>query len=153
MKSCFTCELVSRRDANTAPPWDAIWRTAHWDVVHSYNTRLLGWLVLVSRRHISALHEMNSAESSELGTLIQQTSIALKQTVHCDKTYVMQFAEDAEHPHVHFHIVPRMPNQPDEYKATNVFNYLVEDLELRVSEDKMNQLATQIRSILGETID
>ncbi len=42
---CMTCELVARRDRGEAPLWDNIYRTAHWDLVHSYNTALPGWLV------------------------------------------------------------------------------------------------------------
>ena len=148
MGDCLTCQLTANRDEGIAPLWDSIVRTSHWDVVHSYNSALPGWLVLVARRHIAAVHEMNSAESAELGTLIQQTSKALEQTVGCIKTYVMQFAEAAEHSHVHFHIVPRMADQPDNYKATNIFNYLLEDTEGRVSEDEMNHLAKQIRTLM-----
>ena len=55
MKHCQTCELIARRDAGIAPLWDCIHRTAYWDIVHSYNTALPGWLVLVARRHIEAV--------------------------------------------------------------------------------------------------
>jgi hypothetical protein len=54
MTNCYTCQLTAQRDAGTAPFWDSIHRTAHWDVVHSYNTSLLGWIVLVARTHRDA---------------------------------------------------------------------------------------------------
>lgn len=41
--------------------------------------------------------------------------MALRDVTDCLKTYVIQFAEAAEHPHVHFNIVPRMADQPEEY--------------------------------------
>ena len=110
MKKCYTCELIARRDAGQAPPWDCIHRSQYWDVVHSYNTALPGWLVLVARRHIEAIDEMTEDEAVELGLLMRRVSVALKQTTGCVKTYVLQFAEAAEHPHVHFHIIPRFPN-------------------------------------------
>ena len=47
MKTCKTCELIARRNAGVAPRWDCIYRTSYWDVAHSYDTALLGWLVLV----------------------------------------------------------------------------------------------------------
>jgi len=78
MMPCKTCELIARRDAGLAPLWDSIHRTTYWDVAHSYDTALPGWLVLVARRHITAVDELTEAEATELGRLIRRTSVALK---------------------------------------------------------------------------
>jgi diadenosine tetraphosphate (Ap4A) HIT family hydrolase len=109
-----TCTRLITRNQGTAPLCDAIYRTDFWDVVHSYNTSLPGWLVLIARRHIEAIAELTAPEAVELGLLIQRVSHALQVTTGCVKTYVCQFAEAAEQPHVHFHIVPRMADQPRE---------------------------------------
>jgi diadenosine tetraphosphate (Ap4A) HIT family hydrolase len=148
MKSCKTCELVARRKAGGAPPWDSIFQTQYWDVVHSYDTALLGWLVLVLRRHAAAVNELTEAESVELGELIRRTSIALKEVTGCVKTYVMQFADSPEHPHVHFHIVPRMADQPEERNGIHIFGYLGATENERVPEEIMNQVALKVRAIL-----
>ncbi len=148
MNECYTCELVARRDAGAAPLWDAIYRSQYWDVVHSFNTSLPGWLVLVARRHMAAIDEMSDAEAVELGRLIRHVSLALKEATGCVKTYVIQFAEAADHPHVHFHIVPRMADQPEDHRGPNVFRYLGVAEEERVGEDRMNELAAQVRQIL-----
>jgi diadenosine tetraphosphate (Ap4A) HIT family hydrolase len=148
MKTCKTCELIARRDAGNAPLWDCIHRTQYWDVVHSYNTALPGWLVLVLRRHSEAIDALTDAEAAELGILLQRTSLALKEVTGCVKTYVMQFAEMAEHPHVHFHVVPRMADLPEERRSTKIFGYLEVPDEDRVSEEKMNDIATRVRKIL-----
>jgi diadenosine tetraphosphate (Ap4A) HIT family hydrolase len=145
---CQTCELVARRDRGEAPPWDAIYRSQYWDVVHSYNTSLPGWLVLVARRHMAAIDEMSDEEAVELGRLLRRVSLALKETTGCGKTYVVQFAEAADHPHVHFHVVPRMADQPEDHRGPNVFRYLGVADEERVGEAQMNQLAAQIRQLL-----
>jgi diadenosine tetraphosphate (Ap4A) HIT family hydrolase len=108
MKTCKTCELIANRDAGKAQHWDFIHRTPLWDVAHSYDTALLGWLVLVARRHIESLDELTDPEAVELGRLIRKASIALKEVTGCIKMYVIQFAEAEEHPHVYFHIIPRM---------------------------------------------
>jgi diadenosine tetraphosphate (Ap4A) HIT family hydrolase len=144
----MTCELVEQRRAGKAPLWDCIYQTKYWDVAHSYNTSLPGWLVLVTRRHITALDELTEEEAYELGDLIRRCSKALKVTTGCVKTYVAQFAEQAEHPHVHFHIVPRMADQPEERTGVEVFNYLCVSDEERVSEEKMTDLAAKIRAEL-----
>jgi diadenosine tetraphosphate (Ap4A) HIT family hydrolase len=145
---CQTCELVARRDRGEVPPWDAIYRSQYWDVVHSFNTSLEGWLVLVARRHMAAIDEMNDEEAVELGRLLRRVSLALKEATGCVKTYVVQFAEAAGHPHVHFHVVPRMADQPEDRRGPNIFRYLGVADEERVTEARMNELAAQVRQIL-----
>ena len=148
MAECHTCELTARRDKGEAPLWDNIFRTQYWDLVHSYNTSLPGWLVLVARRHLAAIDEMSAAESAELGVLLQQVSASLKQVTGCQKTYVMQFAEHPQHPHVHFHVVPRLNEQPETHRGPRVMKYLQVAEDEYVTEDVMNALSTQIRQAL-----
>ena len=148
MTHCKTCELISRRDVNNAPLWDCIYRTQFWDVVHHNSTVLSGWLVLVIRRHIGAIDELTNEEASELGILLRQVSLALKEITGCIKTYVVQFAEMAEHQHVHFHIIPRMANQPENRRGTGVFEYSGASEEERVSEQTMNEIAAKVQKIL-----
>jgi diadenosine tetraphosphate (Ap4A) HIT family hydrolase len=150
MNHCYTCELIARRDEGKAPLWDCIYRTRYWDVVHSYNTALPGWLVLVIRRHIEAIDEMTEDEAIELGILMRRVSVALREITGCVKTYVVQFAEMAEHPHVHFHVVPRMADQPEERRSTKIFGYLGVPIEERVSSDEMNEIAIKVQAILPE---
>ena len=151
MQGCKTCALVARRDRGEAPLWDEILRTPLWDVVHNYETSLPGWLVLVVRRHLSAIDELTQEEAVELGLLLQRTSKALKEVVGCEKTYVLQFAEHPEHPHVHFHVVPRMKDMPADYHATGVFGYS-SPAEGRVSEAAMNALAVRLHPLLTNRI-
>ena len=148
ISQCQTCELVARRDRGEAPPWDAIYRSPHWDVVHSFDTSLVGWMVLVARRHIAAVDEMSDEEAVELGRLIRRVSLALKETTGCVKTYVIQFAEAAGHPHVHFHIVPRMADQPDDHRGPKIFRYLGFADEARVTEERRYAPAPKTLQIL-----
>ncbi len=147
MQGCKTCELIARRDNGDAPLWDEILRTPLWDVVHNYDTSLPGWLVLVVRRHLSAIDELTEEEAAELGSLLRRSSHALKEVVGCEKTYVLQFAEHPEHPHVHFHVVPRMADMPDKYRATGIFEYS-SPAQKRLSEAAMNALAARLRLLL-----
>ncbi|MBK7216956.1 MAG: HIT family protein [Candidatus Promineofilum sp.] len=149
MAACLTCDLVRRRDEGQAPLWDSIQRTAHWDLVHSYNTSLPGWLVLVARRHVAAIDELSDAEAAELGVLLRRVSAALRAVTGCAKTYVVQFAEQAEHPHVHFHVIPRMTDQPAERRGPGVFGYLGVPEAERVGEEQMNAIAAAIREFLA----
>lgn len=142
---CLTCELIARRDAGIAPLWDSIHRARSWDVVHSYNTSLPGWLVLVAHRHVEAIDELTDEEAAELGVLLRYTSAALREVTGCVKTYVVQFAEAAEHPHVHFHVIPRMAGQPEVRRSTGIFGYLGVPEAERVDEERMNEIAGRVR--------
>lgn len=148
MKECMSCALMQKRDADEAPPWDSIYRSEYWDVAHAYNTSYLGWLVLVARRHIESLDELTPAEAADLGALLRELSLALKKHTGCLKTYIMQFAESDEHPHVHFHIVPRMPEQAPDDIAYRVMRHLGLPASECCSEDDMNALALAIRAEL-----
>ena len=148
IKKCSTCELLTRRDMGKAPLWDSIHRAKYWDVVHCNDTSLLGWIVVVVRRHIGAIDELTSSEALELGALLRKISIALKEIIKCQKTYVMQFAEAEGHNHVHFHVVPRMANQPEEFRSVKIFKLLGVSEKDRVSEERMNEFAIQLRRIL-----
>ena len=148
MQGCKTYELIARRDSGDAPLWDEILRTPFWDVVHNYDTSLPGWLVLVARRHLTAVDELTEAEALELGSLLRRGSRALKEVVGCEKTYVLQFAEHSQHPHVHVHVVPRMADMPAEYRSTGVFGYSG-TAEGRVGEAEMNALAERLRPLLA----
>lgn len=148
MDACITCKLITRRDKGQAPLWDSIWRTAHWDIVHALDTSLPGWIVLVARRHVASIDQLEPAEAGELGEFIQSVSAALRTLVGCEKTYVMQFAEAPGHGHVHFHIVPRMADLPDYYKGARIFNYLGVSEEERLSDDVMNDIGLRLRNLL-----
>jgi diadenosine tetraphosphate (Ap4A) HIT family hydrolase len=148
MKTCKSCELISRRDQGAAPLWDSIYRTPLWDVAHCYETSLPGWLVLIVRRHIESLDELTDLEAVELGRLIRGTSSALKDISGCLKTYVLQFAESPQHPHVHFHIIPRMADLPENRRSTQIFGYLGVPEKKRVSQEGMNAIALKVRKKL-----
>ena len=144
LNTCKTCELVARRDAGEAPPWDSILRTPGWDVVHAFGTSIEGWTVLVVRRHITSVADLTDAEALELGPLVKAVSAALQAAVGCVKTYVAQFAEDPMHPHVHVHVIPRAPDQPDDARGPRVFSRLgVPDAQC-VLELRMNEIAAAV---------
>ncbi len=144
MAQCESCRRITTRDRGEAPPWDNIYRSPYWDVVHAYNCAHLGWLVLVCRRHIEAIDEMTRAEAHDLGDLLRVASRALKLRLGCEKTYVMQFAEASDHRHVHFHLVARMRQQPPEDKSWRIFRHLGVPVEQRCSETAMNALAADV---------
>ncbi len=148
MLGCVTCDLVQRRDRGDAPPWDQIRRARGWDVVHAFGTAVEGWLVLVARRHITAVADMTDDEAAELGPLIKEVSRALTSVVGCEKTYVVQFAEHVNHPHVHVHLIPRAVDLPDERRGPRIFTLLGVGEDDAVPESRMNEIAAQLDTAL-----
>jgi diadenosine tetraphosphate (Ap4A) HIT family hydrolase len=145
---CKTCERVRRRDVGRSPPWDAIYRSVRWDVVHADRTTVEGWTVLVVRRHITAVADLTDGEAFELGRLIRDVSLGIQAIVHCNKTYVAQFAEHPQHPHVHVHLIPRCPSLPEHLQGPEVFRLIGVPQDASVPEGAMNEFAMRLRGQL-----
>ena len=140
---CLTCTMTKARSGPLAPLWDNIIRTEHWDVVHSYNASIEGWLVLVTRNHRDAIADLTEDEAAELGTLTRAASVALGDITGCVKTYVAQFAENPDHRHVHFHVIAVAEDHPAELRGPRIFGALEGE---PVSESIRHQLALDLRS-------
>lgn len=141
-ESCFTCDNNDRFDLLAAP--EQIAADEHWRVAHAFNTALPGWLVLVPRRHVTAIADLTDAEAAGLGSWQVRLSHALRAVTGCAKTYVIQFAETEGFSHVHFHIVPRMSDLPEELRGPRVFGLLGVSEDERVGSDKMDALAAAL---------
>lgn len=135
--------MTEARSGPDAPLWDNIIRTDHWDLVHSYNASIEGWLVLVARNHRDAIADLTEAEAAELGPLTRLVSIALRDITGCAKTYVVQFAENPDHMHVHVHVIAIAADNPPDLRGPRVFAALKGD---PVPEPIRNQLALELRS-------
>lgn len=107
-----------------APFRERFVRRAGWRVAHDFNSSLEGWLILAPLRHVHSLDELSPEESTTLGELLRESSIALKSVTGCVKTYVMLFAEAEGFAHLHVHVVPRMADQPPDRRGPDVFGYL-----------------------------
>ena len=148
--TCRTCELLARRDRGEAPPWDAIVRTGFWDVVHCDRGAVVGWTILVIRRHVSAVADLTAAEAAAIGPLVHRVSGALTQVLGCESTYVVNFAEHPLHRHVHIHVIPRGPDLGPEFRGPGIFQLLNVDESRNVPEQQKNEFATQLRELLDD---
>lgn len=130
------------------PARECVDHDEHWRVVHDFNTALPGWLVLLPRRHVTALHELTDAEAAALGGWQVRLSRALRVVTGCAKTYVVQFAEAEGFAHVHFHVVPRMADLAPEYRGTGVFGLLKRPEAERVAAEEADRVALAVRAAL-----
>jgi len=118
-------------------------------VVHAFGTSVEGWLVLVVRRHVNTLAELTDEEAADLGPLVRDVSKALQATTGCAKTYIAQFAEHPQHPHVHVHLIPRSSDLADAQRGPGIFSRLgVPDADC-VTEERMNVIAGELQQHLA----
>ena len=117
--NCLTCLNLSGEWRISPGPY--IYEGTNWVVDHAYPTTHLGWLVILPKRHIEALHELSREEFQELAEI----EYRLVQVMHMDssvqKEYMMCFAEGEGFQHVHIHVVPKPADLPAELKGPRIF--------------------------------
>lgn len=72
-----------------------------------------GHVVIIPKKHIENIYTISNALLSHLHIVAKQMAIALKETYHCDGTYIRQQNEPAGGQsvwHFHIHVYPRYAN-------------------------------------------
>lgn len=146
LDGCYSCTVES---SGELPSWQRIVVTDHWRVVHAFNSSLLGWLVVLPRRHIESLAELEPEAAAALGPLLTDLTSALQKVTGCQKTYVMLFAEAEGFAHLHIHVVPRMADQPEDERGPQIFARLDRPEGERVPEVDRKRVADEIGEALG----
>jgi diadenosine tetraphosphate (Ap4A) HIT family hydrolase len=145
-QDCYSCGMDGAYD--DLPPRERIAADRYWRVAHAMNTALPGWLVLVPRRHVTTVAGLTDEEAAGLGLWQVRLSRALADVTGCAKTYVVQFAEAEGFGHVHFHLVPRTADLPQQLRGPGVFALLNSPPELRVPTARMDELAVALGAAL-----
>lgn len=145
---CYTCDRETDLLVQLQlPVREDIAHDEHWRLVHATGVSLPGWLVLVPRRHVTAIAELTDAEAELLGTWQVRASRALHDVTGCPKTYVAQFSEAEGYSHVHFHIVPRQADLAVELRGPQIFSQLGVE-EAALSDERRDKIAAAVRSAL-----
>jgi diadenosine tetraphosphate (Ap4A) HIT family hydrolase len=143
---CFSCDQQS---SGRLPPRDDILHTDHWRVAHAFNSTLPGWLVLLPTRHVTSFTQLAPQAADELGGLIRRLGAALEDATGCVKTYLMQFSEAEGFSHLHLHLVPRLPDQPEDVRGPRIFAYLSDDQTTWLTPTERDSIAISLRESLG----
>jgi diadenosine tetraphosphate (Ap4A) HIT family hydrolase len=142
---CYTCDREAEFDQ--LPPRERIAYDEHWRVVHATGSGLLGWLVLVPRRHVMELAELTDAEAAGLGAWQVRLARVLAAELNARKTYVAEFGEAAGY-HLHFHVVPRPGVLDQTLRGPGIFGLLGrgddEQVGLEERDDLARRLAAQL---------
>ena len=119
---CLSCLSISGK--KRISPGPIIYEGSYWIVDHAYPTNLLGWLVIILKRHAEALHDVHNEEFEELGKLQEKTTKFLRDTLSCEKEYFACFSEGKEFQHIHFHVIPKTKAITEDLKGPKVFAML-----------------------------
>lgn len=144
--ACLPCQNTAATDP---PARERVLRTGHWRAAHAFGSGIPGWLVVVPTRHVTTLTDLDADAAAELGPILRDLSAALHAVVGCAKTYVALFAEAQGFGHVHFHLVPRMPDQPDELRGPRVFQMLGLPPDRAVPAAEMDRIAEALGDALA----
>jgi diadenosine tetraphosphate (Ap4A) HIT family hydrolase len=117
----------------------------YWYVEHAYPCGLKGWLVLVLKRHVEALHELSMAEFLELAELQAMSARLLREVLGCEKEYMMCFAEAEGFAHIHFHVVAKAPGLPEELRGPRIFAMLKVGEEGAVPREEIRHFCDVMR--------
>ena len=146
LPECFPCD---QQAAVVRPPREDVVPSDHWRVAHAFNSTLPGWLVLLPRHHVTAFTELTPEAADELGGLVRHLSTALATVTGCVKTYLMQFSEAEGFGHLHLHLVPRLPDQPEIARGPRIFTYLSDDEAQWLPARERDAIAVAVRAALA----
>ncbi len=119
---CTNCRSISGEQRIS--PGSTIHAGRYWQIEHAYPCHMVGWLVLVLKRHVEALHELTPQEFAERGELQAATVRNLRAELHCAKEYLVCFAEAEHFQHIHVHVIARRADLPSDLKGTRIFEMI-----------------------------
>lgn len=132
---CWTCK--SNSGEKRISPGPTIYEGKYWFVEHAYPVKMIGWMVIVLKRHAEALHELTSEEFVELGGLQARLIHLLHQEMHCEKEYISCYAEMEHFRHIHIHVFAKPADLPVELRGGSSFALLKVRPEEAVPADEI----------------
>ncbi len=121
-KDCIFCQYITGEKRIDQIP--RIMTTKNWVVEHVTPTTVKGWVNLLPKRHVLAMHELNREEMIEFGELLFTVCEALRDVYGAEKEYMMQYAETEGHYHTNIHVVARLPDWPATLTGATIFSAL-----------------------------
>jgi len=144
---CLSC--LSLQGIQRISPGPYIYEGRSWVVDHAYPTSLKGWLVIVLKRHVEALHDLTHEEFQELGDIQYRLAQVMRSKSSIEKEYMMCFAEAAHFHHVHIHFVAKPLDLPQETRGPRIFSYLNVDQQDAVPPDEIIVLCEELKDALS----
>ena len=146
-EDCWTC--ASNSGKRRISPAGSVYEGTYWLVEHAYPAALLGWMVIVLKRHVAALHELSDVEFQELGRIQPALVAELSGTLRSEKEYVACFAEGEHFRHIHFHVVAVPKGIPSAMRGARSFQFLQINEDEAVKPQDVRDLCDALRRRLA----
>ena len=143
---CYPCRSIASERRISPGPF--IYEGQHWVIDHAYPTLHKGWLVIVPRRHVEALHELSRGEFTELAELQYKLTQVMRQDAQTQKEYMVCFSEAEHFRHVHIHFIPRWIDLSPELRGPLIFTQLHVDEEHAVPATEIIAFCQQFKEQL-----
>jgi len=147
MSECLSCK--SNSGEKRISPGVTIHNGKYWVVEHAYPSGLLGWIVIVLKRHSEKLHELSNEEWNELAEIQFKIINILHKHLNTYKEYTCCFATGEGFKHIHFHVIPISADYDEYYKGARAFHYLRESECEIIPAEKVKVFCEVIKSEFG----
>jgi diadenosine tetraphosphate (Ap4A) HIT family hydrolase len=109
---------------------------------------LAGWFLLDSVRCVRNPADFNAAEAASFGAVLQRVTRAVREACGVPRTYTIMFGEGA--PHLHAHIVPRDPAEPDScaWSVADLYRAVERGLRAPAPSEAVDAAVARVRSLL-----
>jgi diadenosine tetraphosphate (Ap4A) HIT family hydrolase len=144
MQKCLSCLSISGE--KRISPGEVIYEGSYWVVEHAYPSSLLGWIVVVLKRHTDKLHELSREEWNELGDINFKVIKLLHRLLETEKEYSCCYAEGDGFKHIHFHIIPKSIDYIPENKGAKAFNYLKVTERESINKERIIEFCSKLKN-------
>ena len=143
---CWTCR--SNSGEKRISPGPTIFEGNYWFVEHAYPVKMIGWLVIVLKRHAEALHELSTGEFMELAQIQDKLVHLLHAELRCEKEYVVCYAELEHFRHIHVHVFAKPHDLSEELRGGGSFALLKVSREEAVPPGKIIEFCELLKNRL-----
>jgi diadenosine tetraphosphate (Ap4A) HIT family hydrolase len=145
-KDCTFCQYVTgEKRINEIP---RVLTTKNWVIEHVYPTSVKGWVDILPKRHVTAVHQLTREEMAEFGELLHAVCEGQHELYGAEKEYFMQYSETEGHYHTNVHVVPRLPDWPDSLKGPMVFSALGTQVENPLTPEQISVEVMKLQNYL-----
>jgi diadenosine tetraphosphate (Ap4A) HIT family hydrolase len=145
-KDCLSCQNIQGKVRLHKAP--RIIETKYWIVEHVGSVHIKGWLVVVIKRHCTAMHDLTEEEMVEFGKLAKVACQGLHTILKTEKEYIMQYSEGKGFAHLHIHLVAKVLPWPDNLRGPRVMTAMEEKIDEKFVDEEVTPLALKIREYL-----
>jgi len=139
-ENCKSCLAISGKERISQMP--ILIETDHTVVEHIYPVKILGWLVVTPKEHVTKLSDLNYDQFTDLFKVMYPSVKILKRILpEYEKEYILCLAEKGGFNHIHIHVIPKCFDLPEQYHGKNIFSIL-SSMENNIGKEKLLEFQT-----------